>query len=471
MILSAGLDLNPFPKVSEASGIASQSGEQRTPFLPYQFTTGVVIHLVLENVRTFDGRHVLPVAPLTILVGENSTGKSTFLASLATVTDPVGFPFTPGFNRPPYQLGNYDTIATHKGGRYGRARSFSLGYIDKSARRGGETSAIATYRGRDGQPELESFAIKAPKGMIALEFDPATGREYKGTIAVRTDRFEERTEFTVPRATAEGRSLRFLDLALGSYLGAGGRDRERRVLAFYELSAIARRSTPLQSESIAPIRTKPERTYSTATEEFTPGGDQIPFVLERLKRDPASKDSLAVMDALERFGEESGLFSAIDIRKLGSKAGEPFQVMAKIAGRNRNVVDVGYGVSQALPVVVQSALSSQRQMLLVQQPEVHLHPRAQAALGSFLAQLVGNADKRFVIESHSDFIIDRVRQEVAAGTIAPQDVHILFFERSRFDTQVHVLKVDQSGNILGAPPSYRGFFLQEELRLLSRGAR
>ena len=87
-----------------------------------------MLELVIENVRSFVNQHTVPVAPLTLLTGENSSGKSTFLASFAAVNDPFGFPFRPRFNEPPYSMGNYDTIATYKGGRYGRATSFSLGY-------------------------------------------------------------------------------------------------------------------------------------------------------------------------------------------------------------------------------------------------------------------------------------------------------------------------------------------------------
>lgn len=429
-----------------------------------------MIHLIIENVRTFIGRHTIPIAPLTILVGENSTGKSSFLAALSVVTDTVGFPFVPAFNRPPYQLGNYDTIATYKGGKYGRARTFSLGYIDNAAKQGRASSALATYRGRDGQPELAEFSIKGPAGSVELAFDSSTSRSYKGEIRVTTDDFEDKSPFTIPKASIEGRTLSFPDLLINTYLRADGENRERRFSIFRKLSEIAYRVTPLQAESISPIRTKPERTYSTSTDEYTPGGDQIPFVLERLLRDSGSKDSSAVMSALERFGAESGLFGSVRIRKLGSKAGEPFQVMVKVAGRDRNIVDVGYGVSQALPVVVQSALTGQHELLLIQQPEVHLHPRAQAALGSFLVHLVTDTNKRFVIESHSDFIIDRVRQEVAAKRIAPRDVQILFFDRERFDTTVYEIGLDSNGNIINAPPSYRSFFLQEELRLFARGS-
>ena len=80
-------------------------------------------------------------------------------------------------------------------------------------------------------------------------------------------------------------------------------------------------------------------------------------------------------------------------------------------------------------------------------------------------------DKQFVVETHSDYIIDRVRMEIARGTIPAEDVGILYLEKCDFETRVHSLELSQTGDILNAPPSYRAFFLQEELNLLYRAGR
>ena len=83
--------------------------------------------VIIENVRSISGYHVVPLRKLTLFVGENSSGKSTFLASVAAVSDSQAFPGTAAFNEPPYDLGGYDTIATFKGGRGGRRKP--LGWV------------------------------------------------------------------------------------------------------------------------------------------------------------------------------------------------------------------------------------------------------------------------------------------------------------------------------------------------------
>ena len=106
-------------------------------------------------------------------------------------------------------------------------------------------------------------------------------------------------------------------------------------------------------------------------------------------------------------------------------------------------------------------------MFLLQQPEVHLHPSAQAALGSLFCQ-VASRERRLVVETHSDYLLDRVRMDIrdSKTSLKPEDVSILFFERGDLDVHIHSLQVDREGNILNEPESYRRFFLQETQRSL-----
>jgi predicted ATPase len=182
----------------------------------------------------------------------------------------------------------------------------------------------------------------------------------------------------------------------------------------------------------------------------------------------SGKDGDKIKSTIDAFGKESGLYKKIKVKKLGEMITDPFQVNATIFSKATNLLDVGYGVSQALPVVVQSILMNSRNILLLQQPEVHLHPRAQAALGTFFCGLVSTSERQFVIETHSDYIIDRVRQEVARGNIDKEKVLILFLHKTRNETQVFPLSLDELGNVRNAPSSYREFFIQEDINLLSR---
>ncbi len=106
-------------------------------------------------------------------------------------------------------------------------------------------------------------------------------------------------------------------------------------------------------------------------------------------------------------------------------------------------------------------------MFLLQQPEVHLHPSAQAALGNLFCQ-VAKPERQLVVETHSDHLLDRVRMDVRDGTtrLKPEDVSIFFFERGDLDVHIYSLRIDEEGNIGGAPGSYRRFFMEEVARSL-----
>ena len=101
-------------------------------------------------------------------------------------------------------------------------------------------------------------------------------------------------------------------------------------------------------------------------------------------------------------------------------------------------------------------------MFLLQQPEVHLHPQAQAALGTLFCKVAAGG-RQLLVETHSDYIIDRVRMDVRdqATGLKPEDVSILYFEPRDLDVKIHSIRIDQAGNVLDAPRSYGDFFMDE----------
>ena len=221
----------------------------------------------------------------------------------------------------------------------------------------------------------------------------------------------------------------------------------------------------------APVRSKPRRTYDPSLASPDPEGDYVPMFLANLSaEDKTTWDH--IKSRLERFGETAGLFDEITIKQLGKKGSEPFQVQVrKFQGRRkgplRNLIDVGYGVSQVLPVITELLRRDEGSLSLLQQPEVHLHPCAQAALGSLFCE-IASSNQQLVVETHSDHLLDRVRMEVRDGTtgLKPDDVSILFFERDGLEVNIHRLRIDEDGNINGQPNSYRRFFMEETRRSL-----
>jgi len=430
--------------------------------------------IIVEHVRSFARRHTIPIRPLTLLVGENSSGKSTFLAIVSSALNASRFPTNPGLNEPPYNLGTFDTIATYKGGKYGRDKSFSIGFSTSRSEKAEHTSVVATYGSDLGKVTLTRLSIATQRATLDMTF---SGRRLTGTISLQADGGNASSVQFGARLPVMGMSEgalwpNVLFYALGRRLPFAPAARAAsRAATFKQVARLMERARPpyRSSYSYAPIRSKPRRTYDELSEEYSPEGDHIPTLLARLLREAQpSSDSARVRQALVRFGSESGLFRDVDVKKLGASPGDPFQLRVAVGGPPVNLADVGYGVSQALPIVVQSVLRTTSRVLLLQQPEVHLHPRAQAALGSFFVDLVVDHNRVMVVETHSDHLVDRVRQEVATGRVDKDKVLILFFHKPKLETTVYQLQLDKFGNVENAPAEYRSFFLEEELKLFSR---
>jgi hypothetical protein len=421
--------------------------------------------LVLENIRTFAGRYELSIAPLTLLIGENSTGKSTLLGALAALSNASGYPTRPTFNEPPFNLGSFNNILTNVRRRNIIAKHFTLGYRDLPSRYGTQ-DAEAKFVGSRGKVLLSKFFIKNPKGELTCQLVEGT-ENYEAKLTFNDKKLNY--EFSLPsdrthsaKGTPDFGSL---------YQQAM---EEKDYPAFDALVSLTSRPNPLSIQSVAPIRSKPSRTYDQVTEEFSPEGTHVPYLLARVLTDKSpSETERYLVRTLNEYGKNSGLYRSLKVKKLGENVSDPFQILVGASGKAVNLMDVGYGVSQVLPVIIQSVLSDTPSVLLLQQPEVHLHPKAQAALGSLFAGLVENSsgEHRFVVETHSDYLLDRVRQEVAQGSLNSKYVSIAFLELRKGISRLHQLQLDRYGNIQKAPSSYRQFFLQEELNLLNRTSR
>ena len=443
--------------------------------------------ITLKNFRCFREEQTARLAPLTLLVGENSTGKTSFMAMIRALWDVAYRRTDPDFKEEPYDLGSFDEIAHHRGARGGRAETFEAGFSARQRETtDGKAAADLPYRfnvefGRDGTvavPVSRRFSCDDDWVKENLRYD-----DWPPLIRLGTPNGSWLKEINPDpdcEASPFGVDPESLDDRQGSEppTDEDWERLQRLSRIFDEVREFVRHK--LRPYASAPVRSKPQRTYDPARTTRDPEGDYVPMYLaDVFFQNKGQWNSLK--QKLEKFGQESGLFDEISVKSFGRKASEPFQVQirkfsGKVKGPQRNLIDVGYGVSQVLPIVTELLRGNSIMELfrgippsifLLQQPEVHLHPSAQAALGSFFCQ-VAKPDHQLVIETHSDHLIDRVRMDVRDGTAAlkPDDVSILFFERKDLDVCIHSLRIDEEGNIEGAPDGYRNFFLEETARSL-----
>ena len=120
-------------------------------------------------------------------------------------------------------------------------------------------------------------------------------------------------------------------------------------------------------------------------------------------------------------------------------------------------IHTGFGLTQILPIIVAILSASENDVVLIENPEVHLHPAGQALMGQLLAD-VARAGVQVLVETHSDHVLNGIRRAVRTKRLSPEQVAIHFFRpRSGDDTQVLSPALDASGNLDHWP---EGFFDQ-----------
>ena len=444
----------------------------------------MIREFIIKDVRCFAGEQRINIRPLTFLVGENSTGKSTALGCFHTLTTIHRFSANgrglADFNQEPYRMGSFYDIARRD--ESSAETKFSLGW--KLETGDALLEVFFEFEEYDSEPSLSVITILFSQGeKIIIEVDRTDNlknqRRRRPIDGINIEKAGE--DIIGIRITIEELFfiLRNFTFYLHHILERDETDTNSKILRKFLLEkfSLSEEAKNLDVSirrlfreipkviSMAPIRSKPQRTYDPLTEIQTPEGSDVPMYLMRLKR-TGDKTEKQILKALADFGRQSGLFDAVNVKPYGKGMNEPFRLQVKVRNVNANILDVGYGVSQLLPILVRIFTSRSPTYFLLQQPEVHLHPRGQAELASLFIASIKKRERKFIIETHSDYMVKRARIEIRNKRITPDDVALVYLEPEGSQVKVHNIEFDEHGNLLNVPDSYRRFFLDESDRFL-----
>ena len=424
------------------------------------------INLKIKNVRCFSEEQQFNIRPLTFLVGENSTGKTTVMSCFSVIRDYISDsrPRYPDFNKEPYFMGSFDDIITNKLKR--DSNTFEIG-CEVGDNYG--CTIHFTKKKERAEPVIQKIKVSLKDVMCVVDAQEVIIKiGTKKPIKINKKAIFDRFYYDI------GDAIFHLHLFIREKASSKEQNDLTKIMEKMrkEMSSFERYFHN-RIVSLAPIRSKPKRTYDHIKEIPDSEGSEIPVTLKLLSNE--SKDWQKIKNKLISFGEASGLFSGIDVKKYGKSVGEPFQLHFQVRGVQSNIMDVGYGVSQVLPFLVRlfyprdSRVSrihfgSDGNQFLLQQPEVHLHPKAQAELASLFVESA--KDNSFLIETHSDYMIDRVSIEIRKKNISSQDVSLIYLESTKNGVKAHNMSFDEDGNLIGAPKGYRDFFIKESNRFL-----
>ena len=410
-----------------------------------------ITEISLRDIRCFEGEQSARLGRITLLVGENSAGKSTFLGcfrTFATLANLDNLEDKNHFDEPPFFMGPFHTIVRlgktdfSIGGRFeGHCHtcanfSFSVGDHDEPL----EREVELTFNGTEGTesnlqilwPSTESdvLRIKGPNFVFDLDrseisYIPISKwlsqNIRRGFLPFRGDlaEFRKRKGSVVPKEVVE--FVKFISFFIS------------------ELPLSSRAS--FMVEAIDPAL-YPRQRYYVPTPPYLEDEEKSALVTEA--------------------GKKLGLWKGITVQRASEDRGT--EVLIETVYGTHNLIDVGYGIHSLLPLLQATCPADPPKVFLLQQPEIHVHPISQAKLAQYLAE----SEHDYIIETHSEHFLDRFRILVMEGVLQPEEVVVLYFDSSydRTRSQMYNIGVDEQGNLLDVPDGYRSFFLRETERLM-----
>lgn len=148
------------------------------------------------------------------------------------------------------------------------------------------------------------------------------------------------------------------------------------------------------------------------------------------------------------------LFPSITINVIGSNTKTQILVNNANLGMENFATNVGFGISYALPILVTCLLAKEGGVVIIENPEAHLHAKAQSNMGYFLGVMAASGLK-LIVETHSEHIINGMRRAIVIGErLKPEDIVIYFFEQTSETIVNHTIRVDAQGNLSHFPVDF-----------------
>lgn len=426
--------------------------------------------LYLDNYKGFVDTYI-PLDDVNFLVGNNSTGKTSVVNLITLISNP-SFWMNPDFNTDSIEMGYFDDIVNKMSADQSQ---FSIGaeYLQGDS----PDFYLARFCQQNDIPVLKEYqaAHEGRTICIKIEKNVAICQNFKTENLCFSDwvKIEDAEEIgnsitlefpdnTIPPL---GVLFNFLEMQTEKPI----HDETEREEMPKHLKSIILDTMQDNLKSFAPIRAKAHRNYDSFKQAFNEEGDHIPVRLKDIFSASKNRRNKNIQNRIVEFGKESGLFDGISIETYSKKTAAPFSLSVKYNDMLLNIVNVGYGVSQVMPLVVDMA-TRRGTCFCMQQPEVHLHPKAQAAFGEYVYNSYMDNFNTFIIETHSDYMINRFRYCLSKPAKIKRKKpvgQILFFERCGGENRITTIKLNNKGEFVDElPESYNKFFIDENLKML-----
>jgi predicted ATPase len=450
-------------------------------------------NLQLINFKRFDEESIDLNSPVNIFVGPNSSGKSSIIKALLALKQTAS---SSNENEVFAAQGDYVDLGTYRDYVFEHAidRTISI-KVDFSSTvltrmpvsssnesqwvkfaftcdKNTQQAKLSSLVVGDSSQSLFKLQRKKTRQGFSISFDSEQAKQLISQFLSASEPQKKSMQMGEGSVTVEGRYR----IEPDSTLRTRPLDNVSAFIANDIIGAILR-ELDRTIFYVGPIRQSPSRTYQRTGHLLSVGsaGEKTASVLTNLitrARQERSKDrpSQRKIDQLAKwigmiFPERNISIANIDeLIKL---------VISRPSGNGEAILDVGFGMSQILPILAQIVVMPEDSTLLVEQPELHLHPKAQSQLARIIAEAVSTGNKRFIVETHSEHFARGIQLAISDSTagkvneynMTPADVKFLYIPY--YPDKPYEMNINEWGEFTDKWPT--GFFdeaYQATLRLL-----
>lgn len=438
----------------------------------------MLTHLHIKNFKAWKDTGPIRLAPLTVLFGANSAGKSSLghlllaLQQTARSTDRKRALHL-GDASSLIDLGTFtDCLHNHD---LKQPLSFELGWtLPKFLDVLDPLQADSRYQGDCMQLDVTLVANKAQQPEVqALRYALASNdREVLDVALVRDEKRKlNLTSTHYVFKMADGRKwpleepekfYRLSDTSMARYKNAG----------FLTDFALATEGMLERISYLGPLRSHPQRIYQWSGDTPASVGQMGEYAVaailaaqgegRRLNRQ-VGHHTKGFAEFIAAWLKDLGIIHDFSVRSVAEGRKE-YEVLVKTHAKAPEVkiTDVGFGISQVLPALVQAFYCAPHSTVWMEQPEIHLHPQVQAELADvFISATQAREggkprDVQLIVESHSEHFLNRLQRRVAEGMVKPKDVAVYFCRRAGSATELEPLRLNMFGEIENWPEHFFG---------------
>ena len=409
--------------------------------------------LRLKNFKAWKGEQVVDLASLSLFLGTNSSGKTSLLQMLLLLKQTAESPDRKqhlnlgGQPGDLLHLGSFkDIISGHD---TKRELAFGLQFSGMRPHKNKPIEYDVSYCQAGGNPTVRSLAYSSggltfhlerqPKGAYQLDKSDPSGMQ-KSAQVLRSKQYEPERSVAFPAAAVAALGL------------DGGKVQDLALDLVEALKGIV---------YLGPLRERPQRTYFWNKQSPGDLGNKGEFAIQALlasandRAKPTQSGGRGwLVEKVSRWLKVLEVADGLSLEQQGSSV--HYEVLVHQGKIKANLVDVGFGVSQVLPVVTLAYFVPEGSTVIIEQPEIHLHPLAQTALANLFVEVAKERRVQFLVETHSENLFRRLQLLIADEQLAPEDCRLYFVKRGTENTTLHRLEVDEFGRIKNWPEKFFG---------------